>query len=353
MSAIRAFFVFAAACSLPPIAAAIDGKQKVIINTDPGIDDSMAILLALASDELDVLGITVNLGSLHNTTVLAENALRVCELAGRTDIPVFVGSAEPLAMKFHDYGGPNFHGLDGLGNNHFPEPAGKINASMSAVEFLLSTVRAHPRQVAIISLAPVTNLALAIRMDPLFALQVKHVYMMGGTITEPGNVSPVAEANIANDAPAAKVLFNSQISVTVAGLDVTMHTHWTREYMRDLSTVNSAGHFINHIMQFYFDAYESIGFPYAPCHDPSAVMALLEPTVYEKQRYPLDVAVAQTGDAWHGMVIADRRNGPLSPTPAGFEAFPVVLTSVNQTAFMKSFRDRIARLSSPVMVVQM
>lgn len=336
---------------LPLSVSQIASKQKIIINTDPGIDDSMAILLALSADELDVLGITVNFGSLHNTTILAENALRACELAGRPDIPVFIGSSEPLAMKFHDYGGTHFHGEDGLGNSHYPAPKGQVNASMSAVEFLLSAVRAHPNQVVIVSLAPVTNLALAIRMDPLFASLVKRVYMMGGTVAEPGNVSPLAEANIANDAPAAKVLFESEMAITVAGLDVTMHMHWTRDYMRELGAVNSAGYFINQIMQFYFDAYSGTGFPYAPCHDPSAVMALLDPTVFTEQRYQADVAVSQTGDAWHGMMIVDRRGGPLSPTPPGFARFPSFLVGVNQTAFRVNFRTRIARLPSPALAI--
>lgn len=343
MRVLLALFAVKAAGSFP-ITTRVAGRQKVIINTDPGIDDSMAILLALASYELDVLGITINFGSLHNTTILAENALRVCELAGRPDIPVFVGSSEPLAMKFHNYGGPDFHGQDGLGNNNFPAPSGKINTSMHAVEFLRLTVHKYPKQVAIISLAPVTNIALAIRMDPKFTSHVKRIYMMGGTISEPGNVSPVAEANIANDAPAAKVVFDSKIPITMAGLDVTMHTQWTRDYMKELSTVNRVGFFINHIMQFYFDAYKKTGFPYSPCHDPSAVMALLDRTLYVEQHFHVDIGVAQTGDVWHGMTIGDRRGGPDSPIPPGFADFPAVLIAVNQTAFKKEFFDRISRM---------
>ena len=318
--------------------------ERVIINTDPGIDDSMAIFLALASPELDVIAITINFGSLHNTSILAENALRVLELANRSDVPVFVGAGDPLASEFHDLGGSTFHGNNGLGDIDFPSPRGRPR-SQKAAEYIVDVCSQNKGGISILSLSPMTNIALALDLEPDLPKYVKHIYLMGGTAMEPGNVSPLAEANIANDALSARRVFAAGFHITMAGLDVTMHT---RLYPKDLERIrnigNAAGTFIHAITQFYLAAYRGVGYPYMPVHDPSAVMALLRPDIYTARALPVEVLATRFGDAADGVTAVDRRGGPLSPAPANASRLPAVLLGVDEGAFKRALLARIATL---------
>ncbi|CAJ1356894.1 unnamed protein product [Effrenium voratum] len=292
--------------------------RPVVISTDPGIDDSIAILLALASPELDVRGICINFGSLHNTSQLASNALHVLALAGRSDVPVYMGATEPLSQPFHDLGGPRFHGADGLGGAPPNiELTHGVNTSMSAAEFIVHTCRASAETPLLVSLAPLTNLALALALEPRLPQLCPDLYLMGGTIQVPGNVAQLSEANIANDAEAAARVLAAGFNTRVAGLDVTMATWLSPGFLQSLRDLSPEGHFIWNITRFYERAYEEVGgFEGGmPLHDPSAVMMALKPELYTFQRWPVLVDTSRYPSATRGLLLADRRGGPRSPAP--------------------------------------
>ncbi|CAE7528591.1 URH1, partial [Symbiodinium pilosum] len=242
------------------VASVVAARRPVIISSDPGIDDSIALLLALSSPELDVRAVCINFGSLHNTSQLAQNALDVLALAGREDIPVFLGAADPLSQPFHDLGGPKFHGVDGLGGVRLPRSRASTNSSLTASEFIVHACRTWRPAPLLISLAPLTNVALALNFEPKLPEMCPDLFMMGGTVTAPGNVGPLSEANIANDPEAAARVLAAGFDTKVAALDVTMASWLTPEFLASLRVVpNFAGPFIWNITRFYERAYETVG----------------------------------------------------------------------------------------------
>lgn len=292
--------------------------RPVIISTDPGIDDSIALLLAVASPELDVRAVCINFGSLHNTSVLARNALDVLALAGKTHIPVYIGASDPLAAPFHDLGGPIFHGEDGLGGAVVPRAHHGVDMSRTAAEAIVLACREWEPKPVLVSLAPLTNIALALALEPRLPTLCPDIFMMGGTVTTPGNVSPLAEANFANDAEAAQKVLAAGFNARIAGLDVTMATWLDDAYMAFLrDSPNKAGHFIWNITRFYVGAYRDVGGfgGGMPLHDPSAILMLLRPSLYQMRRWPAAIDTSAFPSPTRGLVVADRRGGPLSPSP--------------------------------------
>ena len=170
--------------------------RKIIIDTDPGIDDAMAIFLALASPELDVVGLTTVMGNVE-VDLATTNALRLLEIAGRSDIPVAEGAGKPIATDF--LGTVEFvHGDDGQGNAFLPSPASRP-LGISAAEFIVQQARAYPGEITLVPIGPLTNIALALRLEPNLPKLVAGAVLMGGNAFCPGNASPTAEANIRND----------------------------------------------------------------------------------------------------------------------------------------------------------
>lgn len=295
--------------------AAAAGARPAVISTDPGIDDSIALLLVLASPELDVRAICINFGSLHNTSQMAENALSVLALANCSDIPVYIGAEEPLSQPYHDLGGPRFHGLDGLGGAPRPAPMAQVNRSLHAAEVIVDACR-RLSQPVLISLAPLTNIALALSLEPRLPQLCPDLFLMGGTVLAPGNVALLSEANIANDPEAAARVFAAGFKAHVAGLDVTMATWLSHSFLESLRSLRTAGSFIWNITRFYEHAHRSIGFDGGmPLHDPSAVMMFLHAESYALKRWPVMVDTTLYPSATRGLVLADRRGGPLSPPP--------------------------------------
>ena len=190
-------------------------RTKAIIDTDPGADDALALMMALAAPELDVLGLTTVGGnaSLANTT---RNALRLLHYLGREDVPVFRGAATPLEGKFQY--APYYHGRGGLPVRLPGTESGAL--AVRASDYLVSVASALKGELTVIALGPLTNVARAITKEPRFAQWVREVVVMGGAVEVPGNVTPHAEFNIYNDPNAANIVFSSGIPVTLIGLDV-------------------------------------------------------------------------------------------------------------------------------------
>ncbi|KAG4944893.1 hypothetical protein JHK87_040900 [Glycine soja] len=218
--------------------AAETEPKKIIIDTDPGIDDAMAIFLALQSPEVEVIGLTTIFGNVY-TTLATRNALHLLEVAGRTDIPVAEGShvtsTNGTKLRVADF----VHGVDGLGNQNFPPPKGKP-IEESAASFLVHQAKVNPGKVTVVALGPLTNIALAIQLDPEFAKNIGQILILGGAFAVNGNVNPAAEANIFGDPEAADVVFTSGADVLAVGINVTHQVVLTGVYLHDPTVVLAA-----------------------------------------------------------------------------------------------------------------
>lgn len=225
--------------------------KKILIDCDPGIDDSLALMLALASPELQIMGITTISGNIE-VNAATENAFQTLKLMGREDIPVYKGASVPLARSFHD--ATDTHGQDGLGECFFPK-TGLSARKDSAVDFILSTIRDNPGEITLIGLGPLTNIAQALRREPETMAKVKECIVMGGADQFHGNCSPVAEFNFWVDPEAADEVFRSNFAVIrMVGLDVTHQIILTpnlREVALQIGGKN--GKFLHDITRFYVD----------------------------------------------------------------------------------------------------
>ena len=277
---------------------------KIIIDTDPGIDDTIAISSALRSPEIEVVGLTTIFGNAP-CPITTQNALRLVELEGNGHIPVAKGSDHPLT-HFNDEFGTMVHGKDGFGNTNLPAPKGEA-INQPAALFIIEMVHKHPGEITLVALGPLTNLALALRLEPELPQLVKGVIIMGGTVRAPGNISPVAEANIYNDAHAADLVMSAGWPLTMVGLDVTTKTIITTEWLKRLYQVdNPAVRLIEKMMPCYFDFYEKTEGKkdIVPTHDPSAIAYLLRPDLYTTSQAPVYIA---TEGLCRGQVNTDRK----------------------------------------------
>ena len=276
--------------------------RKIIIDTDPGQDDAVAILLALASPELDVLGITCVAGNVP-LPLTSRNARMICELAGRADMKVFAGCERPLTR--HLITAEHVHGKSGLDGTELPEPVMPM-AEGHAVDFLIDTLRAQtPGSVTLCALGPLTNLATAFQRAPDIASRVSEVVLMGGAYFQVGNVTPAAEFNIHVDPEAAEIVFKSGVPLVVIPLDATHKALTTRarvEAFRALGT--PVGHAVAGWTDFFerFDMakYGSEG---APLHDPCTVAYLLQPDLFSGRH--INVEIETRGEFTAGMTVAD------------------------------------------------
>jgi inosine-uridine nucleoside N-ribohydrolase len=239
----------------------------VLIDCDPGHDDAMALLLALASPELDLLGVSTVHGNqtLEKTTA---NALRVLEFAGRGDVPVAAGAHRPLLRE--PKVAASVHGETGLDGPDLPPPAG-APASLHAVDFLADRLRMAGGPVTLIPTGPLTNVALLLARHPDVAGDIKRIVLMGGAIAE-GNVTPAAEFNIWVDPEAAARVFASGLDVTMIGLDVTHRALMTSEHADRLQAMGRVGAMVAELWAFYHQFHSRVyEFPGTPVHDALAV----------------------------------------------------------------------------------
>ncbi len=317
--------------------------KKIIIDTDPGVDDAMAILLALKSPEVEVVGLTTVFGNVY-TDLATQNALRLVELAGRPSIPVAAGATLPLVVPL-DSVADFVHGADGLGNTNLPLPDGRP-IDEPAAQFIVETVMARPGQITLVPIGPLTNLALALALEPRLPEKVAEVVIMGGAATVNGNVNPAAEANIIHDPHAADVVFNAGWPVTMVGLDVTMQTVMTDDYLASLKASGSAiGEFVYDISRFYRDFhYDLFGLAGTHTHDPSAIAYVIDPTLFTVERGPVRVVTAGLAA---GQTLFDRRRQWYEAN-AWSDKPPVnVCLEVDSDRLLALYKERITAKGSP------
>lgn len=282
-----------------PAPSATNGTpSRVIIDTDPGTDDAFALLLAMRSPELKIEGITPVSGNVPLELTLP-NALRMVEIAGRTDIPVAAGAKVPLVRRLvtAEYA----HGNNGLAGTVFPEPKIKPVAE-PATELIRRVVRAHPGEVTLITLGPLTNIAAALLADDQLAGMIKGLVMMGGSLSG-GNITPSAEFNVYVDPEAARVVFQSGIPVTMVGLDVTRKTALTWEHVRALeSSSDPVAQAAAKIARNTVEMDEKAGYAVAQkMHDSLAVAAFLDPSLLKFEKFYVDIET--TGELTAGETL--------------------------------------------------
>lgn len=264
--------------------------RKIIIDCDPGVDDALALALAIESPDIDLIGITTLYGNADIETTTA-NALRVVELSGLS-IPVARGAGEPSVVPLPNP--PDFvHGKDGFGNTFLPEPKG-TPVEKSAAEFIVDAINASPGEVSLVCLAGLTNIANAVALDPSIVEKVVEVVLMGGALYRPGNLTPVAEANIAEDPHAADTVFTTPWKLTMVGLDVTLRTYLSRSRLDRIRKRNTRfGEFLNDVHQFYFDFYASREPDSDGCavHDAAALLYLMDSSLFETTSGPIRVVL--------------------------------------------------------------
>lgn len=266
----------------------MDGRQRIIIDTDPGIDDAMAIFYALASPELDVVALTTVFGNAHVETCTT-NALRLLEIAGRPDIPVAGGAGSPLVGTYRGPV-PVVHGHDGQGDIDGPPPATTPIAA-GAAEHIVGTVMASPGEITLVPLGPLTNIAAAMQLEPALGDNLAAIVLMGGNAFCPGNASPAAEANIINDPEAADIVFGAACPIVMAGLDVTEATVMTTDDLDRIGTIDNArARHLVAILPHYIEFNRRVGRTSGiPIHDSSAISYLLAPDAYEWVEHPIRV----------------------------------------------------------------
>lgn len=309
--------------------------RKIIIDTDPGQDDAVAILLALASPELEVLGITAVAGNVP-LALTQKNARIVCELAGRPDIPVFAGCDAPIKRPLVT--AEHVHGKTGLDGPKLTDPTMPLQ-DQHAVDFIIETLRTHsPGTVTLCPLGPLTNIATALTRAPDIAQHVQEIVLMGGAYFEVGNITPAAEFNIYVDPEAAEIVFRAGIPLTVLPLDVTHKALTTRprvEAFRALGT--EVGRMVAAWTDFFerFDK-EKYGSEGAPLHDPCVIAYLLAPELFQGRK--INVEIETLSELTLGMTVADWWRVTDRPSNAYF------IGNLDADGFFALLTDRLSRL---------
>lgn len=272
-------------------------EKKIILDLDVGVDDAIAILYALGSPEVDLIGITATYGNVL-TTRSAQNALDLLDMLGHPEIPVFVGDTHAVTKQ--DFSvmeiSAFIHGKNGIGEVEI-ERSSREPETMSAVDFIIEATKKYGKNLVYVPTGPQTNLCQAIRKYPNLVDEIGEVVLMGGALTVPGNVSPCAEANINQDPEAANEVFRSGVPATMIGLDVTLQTLLTYEdtqKWRDLGNV--AGAAFADIVDYYIKAYETTAPHLGGCglHDPLAVGVAVDSSLVTL--FPINMQVDLEGE---------------------------------------------------------
>ena len=276
--------------------------RKIIIDTDPGQDDAVAILLALASPELEVLGLTAVAGNVP-LPLTERNARIVCELAGRTDVPVFAGCQGPLARPLVT--AEHVHGKAGLDGPPMEDPTMALQ-EQHAVDFIVETLRREPAgTVTLCPLGPLTNIATAFQRAPDVVERVQEIVLMGGGFFEGGNITPAAEFNIYVDPEAADVVFRAGCPLVVMPLDVTHKALTTKPRIDRFRAMGTrVGDMVAAWTDFFerFDV-EKYGSEGAPLHDPCVIAWLLKPDLFAGRL--INVEIETGSELTRGMTVAD------------------------------------------------
>ena len=312
--------------------------RKIIIDCDPGIDDAMAIILAMQYSGFDIVGVTTVFGNAYLDQA-TKNALTVVELSGRK-IPVYKGAAKPLHIELGPP--PDFvHGKDGLGNTNQPAPTG-APLTQPAARFIADAARASPGQITILAVGRLTNLAEAMKLDPDLTRNVREVVLMGGAVNFPGNVSPVAEANISGDPDAADLVLTAPWKVTMIALNTTTKVRLNDDILMRIRSSNSRyGSFVFAITRFYADFHKNVdrvegGFF---VHD-SAGMYLIDPSIFTVRQGP--VRVVREGIAI-GQTIMPAYDYQLEMAPWRGRPSVTTASDVDVRRFLERFESVMSR----------
>jgi len=285
------------------IGAAAQNIRRVIIDTDPGTDDALAILLALNSPEFKVEALTVVPGNVTADLGL-ENALKLASLANHCDVLVAAGAQHPLHQKLIT--AQFWHGKNGMANIELPASKCKADRRFGP-DLIIELVHKYPHEITLVPIGPLTNIALAVSKDPSIASLVKEVVIMGGSISG-GNVNAAAEANIYNDPEAAAIVFKAGWpSLTMVGSDIGERTLFTRKQLAELESARGPqSDLVTGIAKFLLGMSEKYGDIGTAMYDPTAVGVALDPTIVVTK--PMHVDVETRGEFTRGETVANRRN---------------------------------------------
>ncbi len=277
-------------------------RQQIIIDTDPGQDDAVAILLALASPEIEVLGITAVAGNVP-LALTEVNARKICELAGRPEVKVYSGAVRPMLRTLVT--AEHVHGRTGLDGPVLPEPKMPLQKQYG-VDYIVETLMSRPAgTVTLCTLGPLTNIGLALVKEPKIASRIKRIVAMGGGFFEGGNVTPTAEFNIYVDPQAARLVFESGIPLTLIPLDCTHQALTTRARVEKFRAMkNNTGPAVAQLLDFFerFDE-QKYGTDGGPLHDPCVIAWLLMPNLFTSR--DVNVAVECESELTMGMTVID------------------------------------------------
>jgi purine nucleosidase len=312
------------------------GQQKIIIDTDPGQDDAVALLLALASPELEVLGITAVAGNVP-LRLTEKNARKICELAGRPETKVFAGAIRPLVRQLVT--AEEIHGKTGLDGPDLPEPEMPLQEQY-AVDFIVDTLMREERDtITLCPLGPLTNIALALVREPKIARRIKQIVLMGGGFFEGGNVTPAAEFNIFVDPQAADIVLRSGVPIVMMPLDVTHKALTTAKRVERFRRMGTkAGTATAQLLDFFerFDE-NKYGTDGGPLHDPCVIAWLLKPELFQGRE--CNVSVEMSSELTMGMTVIDWWGVTKRPKNA------TVMRDIDHDGFFELLTERIGRLS--------
>lgn len=310
--------------------------EKIILDCDPGHDDAMAIMLAVGNPKIDLVGVTT-VGGNQSLEKVTYNARSVLEMAKATDIPVHAGCDRPLVRKQEV--AASIHGVTGLDGVELPVPTRPLDSG-HAVNWIIDTIMAsEPGTITLVPTGPLTNIAMAARMEPRIVDRVKEVVLMGGGY-HVGNWSAVAEFNIKVDPEAAHIVFNEPWKLTMVGLDLTHQALCTPEVQHRIDAIGTdPSHFASGLMDFFRKTYrDNQDFIDPPVHDPCTVAYLIDPSVVSTRRCPLDVEIH--GDLTLGMTVADLRG----PEPSAEECHTQVAVKLDFDKFWDLIVDAIVAI---------
>jgi purine nucleosidase len=308
--------------------------QRIILDTDPGIDDALAMLLAVASPEIDLGAVTVTGGNCPLAQGV-RNARAVLQLVA-SPVPVLPGVALPLIREA--YTAPETHGDSGLGNAHLPDPP-ILFAAEHAVDYLVREILSAREPVTLVAVSPLTNVAMAIRREPLIAQRVREVIVMGGALAVPGNTTPLAEFNIFVDPHAAHIVLHSGLPITLLPWDITSKVLLTQQHVDSLlETPSPVSRFIADATSFYIDFHRQyFGYAGSSINDPCAVALVFQPELatYES----LFVEVEINSETSMGKTMADVNNVWRRPPNVR------LVRSFDADAFLDLFLTRMRQLA--------
>ena len=312
--------------------------HRIILDCDPGHDDAIALLLAHGNPQIELLAVTTVHG---NQTIekVTRNALAVATIAGITGVPFAAGAHRPLVRAPET--AASIHGESGMDGPTLPAPTLDV-IERHAVDLIIDTIMQNePGTITLVPTGALTNIALAVRKEPRIAARVKEVVLMGGGYHS-GNWSAAAEFNIVIDPEAAHIVFNEGWKLTMVGLDLTHQALATPDVVAAIAAIGTTpARFVVELLEFFAQTYlESQGYEHPPVHDPCAVALVIDPSVMEVVRVPLDIEL--TGTLTVGMTVADFR----APAPDSCTTFAA--TKLDRPKFWALIVDALERIGEPV-----